>query len=74
MLTKLPRWPRLEVEVGCLAPLALVLAIAIAVGVAVGTRLSGASEPAPQVVNVRVIDDGARSGPKVIATAVVPLR
>ena len=39
MLQRLLRVPRLEFEVGCLVPLALVFSVAIAVGVVVGMRL-----------------------------------
>ena len=79
MPKRLLRWPRADVElgvaipIGCLVPLAAMLAVAIAVGVLVGTRLqSGPSGPRQAVV--RVIDDGARGGPAVLATAIVPLR
>jgi hypothetical protein len=78
----LARWLRVprggpEVEIGvaipigCLVPLAMLLAVAISVGVLVGSRLQTA--PAQSVV-LRVIDDGAKPGPKVLTTQVVPLR
>jgi hypothetical protein len=73
MRSKLPRVPRLEFEVGCLVPLAMMLAMAIAVGVVVGVRLQPAPSGPTQAV-VRVIDDGAAGGPKVLSTQVVPLR
>jgi hypothetical protein len=77
MLQRLLRSPRAEVEVGvgvgCLVPLAAVLAIAIGVGVMIGTRLQPIDQ-APREAIVRVIDDGAKPGPKVLTTQVVPLR
>ncbi len=72
MLQRLLRVPRLEFEVGCLVPLALVLSVAIAVGVLVGMRLQPAPN-APTEAVVRVIDTGASGGPTVLSTQVVPL-
>jgi hypothetical protein len=78
MLRRLLRSPRADVEVGvaipigCLVPLAALLGVAIAVGVVVGTRLA-TPEP-PRTVAVRVIDDGAGGGPRVVSTQIVPLR
>ncbi len=74
MQTKWTRMPRLELEVGCLAPLALAIAVAVAVGVMVGMAMRPGAADLPPAVNVRVIDDGAKGGPKILATAVVPLR
>jgi hypothetical protein len=71
-MLRLPRMPRLEVEVGCLVPLALMLAVAIAVGVGIGLQVR-APVSGPDRVLVRVIDDGAKPGPKVLVTQVVPL-
>jgi hypothetical protein len=59
-------------EWGCLRPLALVLAVAIGVGVMLASRPAPAVPPSQ--VLMRVIDDGASPGPKVIGTAIVPLR
>ena len=79
MLKRLLQWPRADVEIGvaipigCLAPLALAIAVLVGAGVVVGTRL-GAATAGPQSVMVRVIDDGARGGPQILSTAVVPLR
>jgi hypothetical protein len=72
-LRKLPRIPGLEVEVGCLVPLAAMLPVAIAVGVVIGTRLQ-TGPVAPREAVVRVIDESAKPGPKVLTTQVVPLR
>ncbi len=36
--------------------------------------LRPAADEPPRVVNVRVIDDAAKPGPKVITTQIVPLR
>jgi hypothetical protein len=73
MLSKLPPMPRLEFEVGCLVPLALMLGVAIAVGVLVGMHLQPAASGPTQAV-VRVIDTGAPGGPQVVSTQVVSLR
>jgi hypothetical protein len=70
----LPRAPgETDLEIGCLWPLALVLAVAIGIGVLIGTRLQNGPAATQQAV-VRVIDDSASPGPKIIGTAVVPLR
>jgi len=62
-----------EFEMGCLVPIGLALAVAIGIGVLVGMRMH---EPmgAPGPTIVRVIDDGAKPGPKVLATVIVPAR
>ena len=65
--------PRLELEIGCLVPLAMMLAVAIAVGVVVGMHLQPAPSGPTEAV-VRVIDTGAPGGPRVLSTQVVPLR
>jgi hypothetical protein len=52
---------------------ALTVAVAIAAGVLLATRMQPAGEPPHEMV-VRVIDDGAKPGPKVLTTQVVPLR
>ena len=49
------------------------LAVAIALGVLVVTRLQPAPQP-PREAIVRMIDDSAKPGPKMLTTAVVPLR
>jgi hypothetical protein len=54
-----------------MVPLAIVAAVLVGAGVFVGTRLAPAS--ADHVV-VRVIDDGAKGGPQVLSTQIVPLR
>ena len=73
MLQRLLRVPRLEFEIGCLVPLALMLSVAIAIGVVVGLRLQPAPSGPTEAV-VRVIDTGAPGGPKVLSTQIVPLR
>jgi hypothetical protein len=77
LLPRLPRGgPKVEIGVaiplGCLVPLALGVAMLVSVGVLAGQKLTTPS--APDRVTVRVIDDGAAGGPKVISTQVVPLR
>ena len=77
MLRGLLRTPRADVEVGvaipieCMVLLAIAAAVLVGAGVFLGTRLAPAG--ADHVV-VRVIDDGATPGPKVLSTQVVPLR
>ena len=61
----------LAIPIGCMVPLAIAAAALVGAGVFVGTRLG--SQPAPDHVVVRVIDDGAAGGPTVIATQVIPL-
>jgi hypothetical protein len=66
-----------DLEIGCLWPLALMLAVAIAAGVVLGMRVQPAAQTTPGGTSeavVRVIDDGAAGGPKVLSTQVVPLR
>jgi hypothetical protein len=62
-----------DLEIGCLVPIGLALAVAIGIGVLVGTHLPS-GPAAPREIVVRVIDDGARDGPAVLSTQVVPLR
>jgi hypothetical protein len=62
----------IAIPVGCLVPLAIGAAILVGAGVLLGTRL--VFQPTPDHVVVRVIDDGARGGPQVVSTAIVPLR
>jgi hypothetical protein len=54
-----------------MVPLAIAAAVQVGAGVFVGTRLGS---PGPDHVVVRVIDDGAADGPRVLSTQVVPLR
>jgi hypothetical protein len=63
------------IPIGCAVPLAVLLAagIGLAAGALVGQQLQPAGVP-PSSVEVRVIDDGAKGGPQILATAVVPLR
>lgn len=63
-----------DLEIGCLWPLALMLGVAIAVGIVIGMQLSSPRTIAPaREAVVRVIDDSASPGPKVLATAIVSL-
>jgi hypothetical protein len=75
MLQRLLRMPRAEVgvliPVGCMVPLAIAAALLVGAGVLVGQRFQPATA---DHVTVRVIDDGAAGGPKVLSTQVVPLR
>ena len=50
----------------------LVWMMVVSTGVFVGSRLG--TQPGPAQAVVRVIDDGAVGGPKVLSTQVVPLR
>jgi len=75
----IPRPPAPTVEfgvvlipTGCMVPLAIGAAALVGAGVLAGTRLGQSS--APDHVVVRVIDDGAKGGPKVISTQTVPQR
>jgi len=61
----------MDLEAGCLVPIGLVLAVAIGIGVLIGMQRSLVSTVAPTQAVVRVIDDGAKGGPKVLATVVV---
>jgi hypothetical protein len=55
--------------------LVLLFGMAIAVGVLVGMRVQQPSIVGPrEAVVVRVIDDGAKDGPAVVSTQIVPLR
>lgn len=62
-----------DLEIGCLWPIALMLGVAIAIGVVIGLQLSQPSPVGPRQAVVRVIDDSASPGPKVLATAIVSL-
>ena len=73
---RLLRTPRdvevgIAVPIGCMVPLAIAAALLVGAGVFVGTRMP---QPGPDHVVVRVIDDGARGGPQVLSTQIVPLR
>jgi hypothetical protein len=78
MLQRLRRTPRADVEVGiavpigCMVPPAIAAAVLVGASVLLGTRLT--PQPGPVHMVVRVIDDGAKGGPKVLSTQVVPLR
>ncbi len=61
------------VPIGCMVPLAIAAAVLVGAGVLVGTRFQPGSG-SPDRVTVRVIDDGAPGGPRVLSTQVVPLR
>jgi len=63
----------IAVPIGCMVPLAIAAAVLVGAGVLVGTRLQAAAAP-PDRVTVRVIDDGAPGGPRVLSTQVVSLR
>jgi hypothetical protein len=82
MLQRLLRSPRgnggvevgVAIPVGCLVPLAIAAAVLVGVGVLIG-QLSRPSTIGPaDHVTVRVIDDGAAGGPKILTTRLVPLR
>jgi hypothetical protein len=56
-------------------PLAIAAAALVGTGVLIGSQLSRPSTIAgADHVVVRVIDDGAQGGPRVLSTQVVPLR
>jgi len=62
------------IPIGCMVPLAIAAAVLVGAGVLIGTRYQAGAATSPDRVTVRVIDDGAAGGPKVISTQVVPLR
>jgi hypothetical protein len=79
MLRRLLRTPRgndvevsVAIPIGCMVPLAIAAAVLVGAGVLVGTHMGASS--APDRVTVRVIDDGAAGGSKILSTQVVPLR
>ena len=77
MLQRLLHTPRgvevgVAIPVGCLVPLAIAAAVLVGAGVLIGTRYQ--ADMTPSQVTVRVIDDGALGGPRVLSTQVVPLR
>jgi hypothetical protein len=64
---------RTRYYIGCSWALGLLaLALAISIGVLIAMRQQ-ASLQTPRPAVIRVIDDGARPGPKVLTTQVVPL-
>jgi hypothetical protein len=63
-----------DLEIGCLVPISLALAVAIGIGVLIGMQQSSVPSVVPTQAVVRVIDDSAKPGPKVLVTQVVPLR
>jgi hypothetical protein len=73
-LLRLRAGPEVEVGVaipiGCVVPIATAIAVLVGVGYLVGQKVSPAQ---PSSVVVRVIDDGAKGGPQVVSTQVVPL-
>ena len=77
MLRQLLRVPAdlevgVAIPIGCMVPLAIAAAVLVGAGVLVGSYLGGSS--APDRVTVRVIDDGAKGGPRVVSARTVPLR
>ena len=62
----------IAVPIGCMVPLAIAAAALVGAGVFVGQRFQPVS--AADHVTVRVIDDGAPGGPRVLSTQVVPRR
>jgi hypothetical protein len=78
MLQRLLRMPRgvevgVAIPIGCMVPLAIAAAVLVSVGVLIGESLTR-GRILPDQVTVRVIDDGAPGGPKVVSTQTVPLR
>ena len=61
----------IAIPIGCMVPLAIAAAVLVGAGVLLGQRFQPAA--ADHVV-VRVIDDGAVGGPKVVSTQVVSVR
>jgi len=55
-----------------MVPFAIAAAVLVGAGVLIGQRVQ--TEPAADHVVVRVIDDGAPGGPRVLSPQVVPLR
>ena len=64
----------IAVPIGCMVPLAIAAAALVGAGVLVGNHVQPGSGSTPDHVTVRVIDDGAPGGPRVLSTQVVPLR
>ena len=64
----------IAVPIGCMVPLAIAAAALMGAGVLLGARFQRETEVPPDRVTVRVIDDGAPGGPRVLSTQVVPLR
>jgi hypothetical protein len=78
MLQRLLRMPRgvevgVAIPIGCMVPLAIAAATLIGVGVLIGLQTRSAMVAPVDHLVVRVIDDGAVGGPKVVSTQVVPL-
>jgi hypothetical protein len=64
----------IAIPVGCMVPLAIAAALLVAAGVLLGARSSAPTTEVPDHAVVRVIDDGAPGGPRVLSTQIVPLR
>ena len=64
----------IAVPIGCMVPLAIAAAALMGAGVLLGARFQRETEVPPDRVTVRVIDDGAPGGPRVLSTQVVPRR
>ena len=62
------------IPIGCMVPLAIAAAGLVGAGMLIGLRWYQPATTAADHVTVRVIDDGARGGPRVLSTQVVPLR
>jgi hypothetical protein len=62
------------IPIGCMVPLAIAAVVLVSAGVLVGVRSHPDTAQLPDRVTVRVIDDGAPGGPRVVSTQVVPLR
>jgi len=61
------------IPIGCMVPLAITAAALFGAGVLIGTRLHDRTAlPTTDRVTVRVIDDGATGGPRVVSTQVAP--
>ena len=79
MLHRLLRMPRgvevgVAIPIGCMVPLAIAAAVLVSAGVLIGMGFHAATPMTADHVVVRVIDDGAVGGPKLVSTQVVPLR
>jgi len=64
----------IAVPIGCMVPLAIAAATLVGAGVLIGQMSKASTFTPTDRVTVRVIDDGATGGPRVLSTQVVPLR